>query len=357
MGGRFCERIGELRLQTICLLIAGPLYALVSVWHDWRAIAVSLFVLSVVNEAVRPANSTAITKLTTPETRTKAFSLQRLAANLGFSFGPFIGGLLTKVSYTLLFVVDGLTTFIAGITVLYFFGMRRLSPAPGEESTPASGRAASPLSDHVFVWFLALSLASTMVFMQFSSTYPLYLRDNFGLNEPQIGLMFAVNTSIIVVFEMLLIDAVKHWPLMGTIAWGSLLSCIGFGILPFGESSLYAVFAMAVVTIGEMLSFPLSSAYVANRSGPGREGLYLGWYMVVHALAWVLGPGIGAQIYQVDRDALWLVALAVGALVWLGFMLLARRAGDQTCATVEPVPAVLPPPAEVTLEQLPQHAS
>jgi MFS family permease len=144
---------------------------------------------------------------------------------------------------------------------------------------------------------------------------------------------------------------------MRTIAWGTFLYCVGFGILPFGASAFYAVFAMGVVTIGEMLSFPLSSAFVANRSGPGREGIYMGWYMVTHALAWVLGPGIGAAIYQHNRDALWLAALGVAVAVLVGFMALARRVGGQTCGAVEHVDlTTLPPPAEMPLDQLEQPA-
>jgi predicted MFS family arabinose efflux permease len=357
LGGRWCSRIGELRLQTICLFAAGPLYMLVGVWRDWRAIAASLFVLSLVNEMVRPANSTAITKLSTAATRTKAFSLQRLAANLGFSFGPAIGGLLSKFSYMLLFVVDGLSTLLAGALVFHFFRLRRLAPTAEAEPAGAATIARSPLRDGAFTAFLGLSLLFMMVFMQFSSTYPLYLRDHFGLDEPGIGLMYAVNTSIIVACEMLLIDAVKHWRLMPTIACGAGLACVGFGMLPLGNAWPFAALAMTVVTIGEMLSFPLSSSFVANRSGPGREGPYLGWYMVTHALAWVLGPGLGAALYQRDRDAVWWAALGIAALVFVGFQLLARRTGPQSCGAVEAPSAPLPPPAELPLDQLPQHAS
>jgi MFS family permease len=358
LGGRWCERIGAIRLQTICLFLAAPCYYLIGRWQSWPGIAASLLALSLVNEAVRPANATALTKLTTAANRTRAFSLQRLAANLGFSFGPAIGGFLAEFNFQLLFVVDALTTFAAAAALLHFFHLRRLASPPTEQPAHAAAAAkGTPLGDRTFVAFLVLTLASTMVFMQFGSTYPLFLRDHFAMSKPQIGLMYAVNTSIIVVFEMLLIDAVKHWPLMRTIAWGSFLSCMGFGILPFGASGFYAVFAMGVVTIGEMLSFPLSSAFVANRSGPGRESLYLGWFMVVHALAWVLGPGIGAAIYQHNRDALWLASLVVAVLVLAGFMALSRRVGGQTCGAVESVSVAMPPPAELPLDQLPQSAT
>ncbi len=352
LSGRWCQRIGPMRLQTACMFIAAPGYLLIGAWDTWPPIAASLFGLSLVNEAVRPASATAIAALTTDENRTRAFALQRLAANLGFSFGPAVGGLLAKVDFQLLFLVDAATTLIAALALLWFFGFRRNGDSHAGASAPSSVPHASPLRDRKFVAFLLLTLATMAVFMQFGSTYPLYLRDHFGLTEPQIGLMFAVNTSIIVAVEMLLMDAVKNWPLMRTIGWGSALACLGFGILPLGNSGAYAVFAMAVVTVGEMLSFPMSSAFVAGRGGAA-SSLYIGWHTVVHSAAWVIGPAVGAAIYGVDRDAVWFTGLGVGVLVLIGYEVLARRTRAPRRAAVEFASPLVPPPAEVALEQLP----
>jgi predicted MFS family arabinose efflux permease len=354
LGGRLCQRFGAIRVQTVGLFLAAPAFLLLGVWDTWQPMAASLLLLSLVNEMVRPANATAVTQLSTPTNRTRAFSLNRLAANLGFSFGPAIGGVLADIDFGLLFIVDAATTLLAALVLVHFFGMRRLKnrAEDGQTATSPVIRPA-PLRDGPFVAFLVLTTLAMMAFMQFGATYPLYLRDRFGMGKPQIGLMFAVNTSIIVVVEMLLIDAVKHWRLMRTIAWGSLLFCVGFGILPFGATGLYAVFAMTVVTIGEMLSFPMSSSFVANRGRAGSEAAYMGWYLVAHAIAAVLGPTVGAAIYQANRDALWYAILGVGVVLLLGYQLLARRVGDQPCEAVETHAATLPPPAELALEQLP----
>jgi predicted MFS family arabinose efflux permease len=358
LSGRLCEKVGAVRLQTICMLLSAPGYFLIGQWNTWPPIAASLFFLSVANEAVRPANATAITKLTTPEIRTRAFALQRLAVNLGFSFGPAIGGVLATIDFSLLFICDAATALVAGCTLLYFFGMRRVeSPNGGADEPPVR---VSPLQDRVFVAFLSLSLTTMLVFMQFSTTYPLFLRDHFRLSKPLIGLMFAVNTTIIVAVEMLLIDSVKRWPLIRTIGWGSALACVGFGMLPFGSSMAYAVLAMIVVTIGEMLSFPLAAAFVANRGQQGSESLYLGWYVTVHSVALVVGPAVGAAIYQVNRNALWYAGLGVAVVVAAGYHLLAAQLGDRRCEEVESPKidtALIPPPAELPLEQLPQHAT
>jgi predicted MFS family arabinose efflux permease len=320
MGGRLSQEFGAVRVQSVCLLLSVPGYLLLPLWHSWPPLAASLFFLSLFSEAVRPANAVAITNFTTPENRTRAFALNRLAANLGFSFGPVIGGFLAAVHYGLLFVVDAATTLLAALLLLYFF-RGRLS-ANANIVVDEEVIRVSPLKDGPFVVFLLLMLASVSFFCQFGSTYPLYLRDHYQLSKPLIGLMFAVNTTVIVALEMLLIDAIKGWPLLRTIGLGCFVFCLGFAILPFGNTGAYCVLAMLIVTLGEMLSFTFSSTYAANRSAPGNEGAYLGWYMLTFAVATVLGPTIGSAIYQVNRDALWLCGLAVGTAALVGFQLL-----------------------------------
>ncbi|MCG8451329.1 MAG: MFS transporter [Pirellulales bacterium] len=326
LGGRLSESFGALRVQTVCMFLAVPLFLLAPLWDSWPQIAASLFVLALANEAVRPANNTAIARVTDNDTRPRAFALQRLASNLGFSIGPALGGHIAKVHYALLFVVDALTTLLAALALLYFFRMRRHENPANEQQPVTTGK--SPLSDRRFVLFLALMLATYIVFMQFLVTYPLYLHDHFGLEEHQIGYLFAVNTLTIVLFEMVLVDYARRWSLVRLIGWGSFLACLGFGMLPFGSSTAYCVLAMIVVTIGEMLSFPSSTAYVARLSPPGNEGRYMGWATLIHSLAWVVAPTLGATIYGINPEAVWYGALAVGVVVLAGFRFLSSKTGQ-----------------------------
>lgn len=333
-GGRLVDRVGAIRVQTLCLLAAVPGYFLLPVWHNSWAITLNIFLLSLATEAVRPANAAVITKVTPPEDRARGFALQRLAANLGFACGGAIGGVLAEFDFRLLFYVDGGTTFAAACILLYYFRLRRL---PGESSGASLAVNNSPMSDRPFMLFMGLFMLSTLVFFQFISTYTLYLKDHYALKEWQIGSLFAVNTLVIVAVEMVLIDYVKLWPLLRTVGWGCFLSCLGFGLLPFGHSYAFAVLAILVMTVGEMLSMPLAAGYVANRAPEGGEGRYMGWWVMSIALAFVFGPMIGAAVYQVDPDQVWYIALAVAFTVLVGYHLLpeADKPDDKSLATEE----------------------
>ena len=76
---------------------------------SYHLICLFTFLLSFVNEAFRPANSTAIAFYCKEENRTRSYALNRLAINIGWAVGSGIGGLLAKHSYELLFWVDGFT--------------------------------------------------------------------------------------------------------------------------------------------------------------------------------------------------------------------------------------------------------
>jgi predicted MFS family arabinose efflux permease len=336
-GGRFSDRFGEIRLQTVCMFLAAPGYLLIGVWKSWPPIAATLFVLSAVMSACRPANQSAVAKISTPENRTRAFALLRLAHNFGFSFGPALGGVLASINFWLLFVVDAVTTLLAAVALYQFFGMKRL--APPHDHHALAGPHPSPLRDAGFVAFLGLMFVSALSFFQFGSTYPLYLQDHFSFTKPLIGMMFAVNTTIIVAFEMVLLDAIKHWPRLRTIGWGTLLTCVGFGILPFGQSMAYAVFAMLVFTVGEMLSVSFAAAYVANRAPRGREAFYIGWYTTMLSVALVFGPAAGTALYAVNQAAPWYASLAIGAIVLVGFHLLALHSEPDDA---RPIAEILP---------------
>ncbi len=347
VGGRLTSRIGAIPVQILFLLLSVPMFLLVPFFGSWWSIAPTMFLLSFFSDGIRPANGTAITQLTPPPLRIRAFGLQRMALNLGISFGPAIGGVLATISFVWLFIVDGATTLLCAIVLILFFGLRHPQPSDGSQTDEhhQATRHASPLTDRLFVVFLGLILGTSIIFFQFHVTYPLYLTDHYGLTKPEIGLIYAVNTVVIVVFEMLLLNAIRRWPLLPTIGCGALLSCVGFGILPFGSSAGYCVFSMLVITLGEMLWMPLATGWISHRSDRGDRGMYMGWYTMTYSVAVIIAPTVGGTIYQSHRNLVWYLSVAVGGCVAIGFLALHRA----KCAEQESASSALSPPPDALL--------
>ena len=330
IGGRLVQTLGAVRVQVLGLVLSVPFYILMPTLTTWTSVATGMFVLSVFVSSVRPANGVAVAQFTETELQTRAFGLQRMAGNLGWAVGPAVGGVLAEIDYAWLFIVDGLTTGVGGLWLLWYFGFGRYAKgdAAAEKQKQAEQQEiseGSPLQDRYFLYFLFSMLIVAIVFFQFHATYPKYLEDEYALTKPQIGLLFSLNTGIIVLFEMLLVNYVSRFSLLRSVGWGCFLACLGFGILPLGNATWFAVLSMAVITVGEMFMFPLASGFVAKRSSGRNQGMYMSWYVMMYSLAAVIAPLIGTGVYQFGHHLFWHFSLGIGVFALVGLTWLSKR--------------------------------
>ncbi len=325
LGGMLTERLGAMRVQFLALLLNGIGFMFLSQMTSYPSFAVTLFFLSMVADAFRPANSAAITQFCRPETHRRAFALNRLAINLGFTIGPAIGGVLATFSYQWLFWVDAITCILAALALRWLLPVPKSSNERHAVRVPKKG--VSPWGDVPFLFFCFLNIITYSVFFQLMSTFSLFLSDEYALREWQIGLLFGTNTIVVVMCEMLLVHAMQDWPPLKAIAWGSLLMCEGFAILSIGHGFSWAFLSVLIWTLGEMFAMPQGIAFVAGRADESRRGSYIGIYTTSIAIAFVLGPIAGAWCYGIDHYLFWNIAIPIGPAVFLGFMLLQAKNG------------------------------
>jgi MFS family permease len=326
-GGWLCDRTDPNRVQVASLLAGGVgLVALGFVEGRW-AIALTIAVVAAVGEAFRPANSTALALACSPADRPRAFALRRLALNLGMTFGPAIGGFLALYDYRWLFLADGATCLLAALPArALLVPARRPAVAAGGATAPAVGR--SPWRDGPFLALMGLFTVLAVLLFQLWGAYALTMRSAYGLGENKIGLLFAVNTLLIVGFEMVVVQAARGFAPLKVVGVGAALLGGGLGMIPFGAGFGYAALGAVVWTVGEMLSLPIAEAVVANRAGAGQSGRYMGLFTTSFSLAFVLAPLAGTATYErFGSDALWLGCGVLGLVLWAGFAALSGRLG------------------------------
>jgi MFS family permease len=317
LGGWLCDRVPPRRVMVGSLALAGVGFILLGQLDARPAILVNIFFLGLVGEGFRPANGAAVAAASPPELRTRAFALNRLAVNLGMSLGPSIGGFLAMIDYDWLFVVDGATSLFAAGVLFAAFHAEDRKPV---KAPAVAGPARSPWRDRPFLVMMALFFLLALITFQMASTFPLTLRDLYGFREGRIGLVMAVNTVIIVLFEMVLVHRVGARDPLRLVGIGGLLFGLGMALLPFGTGFAFAAFSVVVWTIGEMLAFPMSAGAVANRAEEANRGEYMGLYTLSFEGAWVFSPVVGTWVYQTwGAKTLWLGCGAVGVLLLIGF--------------------------------------
>jgi MFS family permease len=160
----------------------------------------------------------------------------------------------------------------------------------------------------------------SVVFIQVLSTFPIYMRNVYGLPENRIGQLYPVNTILIVLLEMILMEKIRKYPLTRMINLSFVLLGIGLGIMPFGRGFWYGALTVAVWTFGEMLSMPLVTALVSERADDSNRGRYMGINSFSFSLAFIVGPPIGMAIYDgLGPDAVWYACAAACVVITAAF--------------------------------------
>ena len=336
LGGWLSDKVGNFKVQFFSLTIGGSFFLCIPFFTRFESLAAAIFVTSTIIECLRPANSASVATYAKPENITRAFSLNRMALNLGFSIGPALGGLLATISYTWLFIADGLTCIAAGF--LFYFYFRKKSPRNPEAESKALHAAIaspSPYKDVPFLLFIGLCGLFALVFFQFFFTLPIYYREVYTLSEAHIGGILAFNGLIVFSAEMILVYLLEHrFRLWRIIVSGSLLNGLSYVLLNAASGEYILYVAMFLLSTAEILAMPFMVSFIVRRAGEAQRGTYLGLYSFSYAAAFILAPYLGTQLVaHFGFSTLWWVLGIISAATALGFSLLLPRMQAEQEAT------------------------
>ena len=315
--GRLADRVGSQRILTLSLFLGGLGFWALPLLRTLPQVLGGMVVLSAVSEAMRPATLALVSDLAPTPLRRQAFALNRLAINLGMSVGPAAGGFLAAHSFQMLFWVDGATS-IAAAVVMFLFPLRVHSVEAHAGAKPSLGAIADRRLRYVIFCLLPVIL----VFFQHEGPLPVWMVEDLGLPTQSFGLLFTLNTLLIVFLEVRLNGLTAHWSPARALSVGSALCTVGFGALAFLTSYVGIVATVIVWTFGEMILFPSTAAYVSELAPPARRGEYMGFYSMTFGIGFSLGPWAGLTILEnAGARTLWFACFVVGMVSTL---LLAR---------------------------------
>ena len=297
-GGKFTDKIGFYYLQIGALLSGGLMFLMISFLETFWSLGIGTFILSMCNESFRPANATAIAYYSNEKTRTRSNSLNRLAVNLGWSFGGALGGFLASVDYHLLFYVDGFSNILAAILLIKL--LPAVKNSNSKETETHEIQVQSPYKDKLYLAFIILTILFSSCFFQLFTLQPVFFKTEWKLSEQFIGGLMAMNGLIIVFTEMLLVNNLegKRSPLYFT-GIGVVIAAFSYSILIFFPAAIWlAVLSIILVTLGEMIAMPFMNTFWMSRSNDRNRGEYAALYTIAWSVAQIIGPIYGSFLIE-----------------------------------------------------------
>jgi predicted MFS family arabinose efflux permease len=326
LGGWLTDKFGSFHVQFFSLFFNGVLFIILGYMVELWQIGLLVFLLSSIGEAFRPANAAAIAAYSNPVNRTRSYSLNRLAINLGWSIGPAVGGMLAATSYKLLFWADGITCIAASFILLITLSESR-KENNAKQQPVVKQVAANVYQDRTFLSAMFFIILIGISFFQLFSIIPLYYREHVHLGVKAIGWVLASNGLVISLIEMVLVYKLENRKkALDYMFFGALLMGFSFLILTADPVIGVVVISMLFITFGEMLLFPFTNNFWVGRTNAANRGRYAAVYTMSFAVAHVVSPLLASFIAgKMGFNMLFIFDFLLCTIAAFGFLSIARN--------------------------------
>jgi predicted MFS family arabinose efflux permease len=327
VGGKLTDVFGFFVVQFLSLFIGGLIFFWIAEISNFPMLCFGIFVLAVFGESYRPANTASISHFSTAESRTRSYSLVRLAINLGWAMGPVLGGYFATRNYKYLFWVDGISNIMAAILVLYFLKSKYVPRIKLSKEDKLQNKKESAFRDGHFMLFMLFTTLYAIIFYPLFTVLPIYYKSSLHFSEQHIGILMGINGLLVAGLEMLIIYKVENkFSKLQFICLGAFLVVINYmiftGFISFGWMIVGIVFA----TLSEIFAMPFMNSFSVERAKTHNTGQYSAVYAMSWSVAQIVSPVLGTQVIsKFGYQSLWLLFGAIGVVATTGFYFMSKH--------------------------------
>lgn len=269
-----------------------------------------------------PAGQALTADLTNGAERDRAFSLLKLASNLGFGAGLVVGGLLYEVASVAVFLVDGLSSGVVAVALVALLPRVRhpRTDVPVADSVGKWGRA---LTGRRVLALAVINVGFAVMYAQMRTTIPVVAKDGLGLTAAQVGTLFVLNPVTIAALQIPLVAALSAWRRTRGLAlsagfWTASMLAV-WAVSPIAGVVAVALVAAHLVlrTVGEILHQPLAVSLMSDLGTDDERGSLLSLLEVAKRVGFGLGSFVGGVFFDYGiQGLLWpTLALCCAGLV------------------------------------------
>ncbi|MCK5815791.1 MAG: MFS transporter, partial [Flavobacteriaceae bacterium] len=295
----------------------------------WVALGAAMF---------KPVASAIITKNTDESNSTLGFGIFYMMVNIGGFVGPaFSSTLRTQYGWKIIFLQAAIVIAINLVILLVFYK---------EEDRVKSNESFSDAISSSFknIWeavkdsrlsvLLVIMVGFWTMFNQLFYTLPTFiedwvntkaLHDSIAQVSPWLAsfmsgggdsinpeMLINLDAGAIILFQLIVSYFVLKMRHVSAMITGFIIAAIGIGITFYTGNGLYTILGIMIFAIGEMMTNPTFSSFIALISPKGKEALYMGTYFLPIFLGNFLTTFISGNLYQAWSDKLSLLQSEMG---------------------------------------------
>jgi MFS family permease len=270
-----------------------------------------------------------LSDLVTEEQKVAAFSFRYTAMNIGSAIGPVLGSILGFSGTMAGFYITGL------MCLAYFFLFISVSRKVPNECKKIVERIKFLetfrvlVKDKALMYFIFGGMFAYLVYVQQESTLGQILMQRFG-NAHLFAILLTMNAVVVIFLQIPLTNyCMRSKSLLSVMKLGCVFLCIGLFGLAFAERGyvLYII-SQIILTIGEMLIFPLGGIFIDKIAPVELRGSYFGATGFQY-FGRAIGPFLGGLALQELNGKIALSIFAVVALATIFFYHKGSKASEQ----------------------------
>lgn len=356
IGGTLADRLGFRRsLAGAYLVLALGYFLLGSLSSSWMAPLRDALPLAVAVQLILcvPALGPAIVKpcvvgttarASSENVRSLGYSIYYTLVNIGGTLGPVVAFAVRRT-----IGIENVFRVSAACVALMFFGTLLFYREPDRivEKQVASFAQAFKnmfvvLSNWRFMVFLLIFSGFWIMFWQEFIALPLFIRGYINPNA-DVDLLTTVDPLTVILFQIMIsyltrktrpFAAMIAGILIASLSWLILAVCdlgiqinaslhIGSLELPVQGLPVYAVLALVVLAVGEMVQSPRYYEYVSRLAPAGQQGTFMGFSFLPIAIGFVIAGKIGGRLVNYFGEVLhrpnqlWYIIAGIGILTTL----------------------------------------
>ena len=322
--GRFSDKIG--RRPIILMSVFGSFisYFIFGLAGSLTVLFISRMLAGFMGANISTANAY-IADSTSFEERAKYMGLIGAAFGVGFMLGPFIGGVMSKISY-------GAPGFLAsGLSLVNFVFAYFLLPESMKEKSHQVRRVSffnisvirEALRKPAIAYLVMVYFFYTVAFSNLYVAFPLFTGEVFNYGAEANGYLFAFIGLIGIVIQGGATGRlVKKFGEKRLMIAGVALLLIGLTFVPLIQTLSPLIVLIAILAVGSALVTPSLTSLLTKHSEEGQHGSVLGVSSSFTSLARVLGPFWGGFMIGTVGIA-W--PFYTGSIILLAALVLAFR--------------------------------